>query len=296
MARIPDYDPNARYEVRQHEVEYRHDGERGWKAFIYEPVGAGPFPAVIDIHGGAWAAGNPLQNATAQNALAASGLVVATIEFRTSVNAPHPAAMEDISYATRWLKAHARDFNATADGLGGIGWSSGGHQILLTAMRPRQYDALPLAEAPQFDASLAYAVLGWPVIDPISRFRMAQSGNVRRTATGGDASDTITRHLAYFGDEAGQIEANPQLMLERGEKVETPPVLIVQGAADEGLTRMMAENFVEAYSIAGGVIELGKYPGEPHGFMRDPGPNTDRATAMIKSFIARHLAELRDAD
>jgi hypothetical protein len=52
---------------------------------------------------------------------------------------------------------------------------------------------------------------------------------------------------------------------------------------------MMAEDFVEKYSLAGGVIEMGKYPGTPHGFLRDPGPMSDRALALIKSFIARQL-------
>ena len=61
--------------------------------------------------------------------------------------------------------------------------------------------------------------------------------------------------------------------------------------ADESLTRMMAEDFVEAYSLAGGVIELGKYPGAPHGFIREGGPTADRALSLIRHFIARYLAE-----
>jgi hypothetical protein len=52
---------------------------------------------------------------------------------------------------------------------------------------------------------------------------------------------------------------------------------------------MMAEEFVEVYSLGGGVIELGKYPGEPHGFLRQGGPMVERAIAHIKSFIARQL-------
>ena len=54
---------------------------------------------------------------------------------------------------------------------------------------------------------------------------------------------------------------------------------------------MKAEDFCEAYSLAGGVIELAKYPGEPHGFLRNGGPMTNRALALIKSFIARQLVE-----
>ena len=51
------------------------------------------------------------------------------------------------------------------------------------------------------------------------------------------------------------------------------------------------QTFATAYSQAGGVIEIAVYPGVGHGFGREPGLNTDRALALIKSFIARRLAE-----
>jgi len=274
------YDPTASYEVRWRDVEYRREGPLSLMARIYEPQGAGPFPALLDIHGGAWAGQDKLNNAVSQEAFARTGLVVAAIDFRTSADAPHPAAMHDINYAVRWLKAHASDFNASAEFLGGVGWSSGGHQIMLSAMRPKQYAAIPLAEAPNLDALLSFVIMGWPVIDPTSRYMLARQ-------KGDDALQK--RHLAYYGSEEGQREANPQQILERGEQVETPPALLVQGAADEALTRMMAEKFVEAYSLAGGVIELAKYPGEPHGFAREAGPQTYRARDAMSWFIARQL-------
>jgi acetyl esterase/lipase len=162
---------------------------------------------------------------------------------------------------------------------------------MLSAMRPHAYATLPLPEAPELDAALTYVVMGWPVIDPLSRYRLALEGKLWSLTR--DVNDFAERHLAYFGDEAGMKEANPQLMVERGETVVLPPALIIQGAADEQITRMMAENFVESYSLAGGFIELGKYPAAPHGFLRNGGPNAQRGLAQIKSFIARRLDELR---
>ncbi len=274
------YDPTAVYDIRVNDIEYRREGSLSLMARVYEPRGAGPFPTLIDIHGGAWAAQDKLNNAVSQEAFARSGLVVAAVDFRTSAEAPHPAAMQDIAYAVRWLKAHTRDFNGTPELLGGVGWSSGGHQVMLNAMRPKLYADIPLSEAPALEASLAYVIMGWPVIDPTSRYLLAGQK--------GDAALQM-RHLAYYGSEDGQREANPQLILERGEKVETPPALLVQGAADDALTRMMAEKFVEAYSLAGGVIELAKYPGEPHGFAREASPSTYRARDAMNWFIARQL-------
>src|SRR5262249_45106208 len=42
------------YEVQIQDVEYRRNGDKPLLATMYVPKGAGPFPAVVDIHGGAW--------------------------------------------------------------------------------------------------------------------------------------------------------------------------------------------------------------------------------------------------
>ncbi len=274
------YDPSAHYEVKTFDVEYRRDGDSVFLARIFQPQGAGPFPTLLDVHGGAWANGDRVMNEGTDLALAESGLLIAAIDFRTSLTAPHPAAQQDINYGTRWLKAHAADYNGSADNLAGAGWSSGGHQVMLAAMLPDAYNDIPFPEAPQLDGSLAYVIMGWPVIDPLSRYRLAESRS---------NEDLMANHIRYFVSEDGMAEASPPHIAQRGEAVETPPALLVQGAQDQSLTRMMAEEFVEAYSLAGGVIELGKYPGEPHGFLREGGPQVGRAIEHIKSFIARQL-------
>lgn len=274
------YDPNATYEVESFDVEYRREGDKAWLARVVRPRGDGPFPTLLDVHGGAWANGDRLMNESSDIAIAQGGAVVVAIDFRTSLDAPHPAAQEDINYATRWLKAHAREFGGTAEALGGVGWSSGGHQVMLAAMKHRDFATIPLPGAPELDGSLAYVIMGWPVIDPLARYRLAQGRNNEQL---------MANHIAYFKSEEGMEAASPPHILARGEEVELPPALLVQGAADESLPRMMAEEFVEKYGLAGGVIELGKYPGAPHGFLRDPGPMSDLAMAQIKAFISRQL-------
>jgi acetyl esterase/lipase len=275
------YDPNAHYEVRSRDVEYRREGDRAFMARIYQPQGPGPFAAMIAVHGGAWAGQEWLQNEPSHQRLAEGGLVVAAIQFRTSVDAPHPAAQLDINYATRWLKAHASEFNASPEQVGGVGWSSGGHQIMMAGMLHKEYATIPLPAAPGVDGSLAYVIMGWPVIDPPGRYELGRSrGN----------EDLMRRHMAYFGDEAGQKAASPPDMLERGVAIATPPALLLKGAADDAVPQMDAERFTQLYSLAGGEIELAKYPGEPHGFMRQGGLYADKAFALAKSFIARQLS------
>ena len=48
------YDPSKHYEIKVWDVEYRRDPVRTLMARIYQPQGHGPFPVLLDVHGGAW--------------------------------------------------------------------------------------------------------------------------------------------------------------------------------------------------------------------------------------------------
>ncbi len=280
------YDPTRRYPVEARDVEYRRAGDEGFLARVYQPQGTGPFPALIDIHGGQWTRGDRTGNGPISKALAASGLVVFAPEFRVATPAtPYPTALVDVSYAIRWFKAHAGEFNATASHLGGLGSSSGGHLITLTAMRPRdpRYLALSLAEAPALDASLAYLVLPWPILDPYGRFIFAQE-------TGRD--DIVASTRTFFAPWDAIWDGKPLAILERGEPVERPPALIVQGTADANVTPALQQRFAAAYRAASGEVAVALFPGQPHQFAKEPGPDTDRAYRLMQDFIARQLAAL----
>jgi acetyl esterase/lipase len=266
------------FEVTWEDVEYLP----GLLARVYRPRGTGPFHALIEIHGGAWNNNDRTQNAPMVQELAAHGLVVASVDFRLGGQAAYPASIADINYATRWLKSRAASFNATPEALGGLGLSSGGHMVMLSAMRPRdpRYASMPLSSDPEPDASLAYVMMGWPVLDPHARYLHARQQ--------GKAA-LLESHHNYFGDEATMREANPQQILERGEQVELPPALIFQGADDDVLSPRTAERFVDAYGRAGGCIELAMFPHAGHGYAREGGPNMHRTTDVLNSFVDRQL-------
>jgi acetyl esterase len=279
---VVNYDPQGNHKVRIYDVTYRHDQDNSWPARIYQPEGAGPFAALLDVHGGAWNRGSHADNERIDQALAASGLVVAAIACRQAPKYTYPAQVADVNYGTRWLKAHARDFNADARLVGGLGTSSGGHTLMLSAMRPYdpRYTAFSLPGAEDIDATLLYVVAPWPVLDSYARYLFAQE-------TG--RTPLIEATEAYFLTQEAMKEGNPQLVLERGEPVELPPTLIVQGTADDNVPLSISHRFTEAYHAAGGAVELELFPDMPHGFARNPGAESDRALERMKAFVARQL-------
>src|SRR6478752_2759165 len=103
---------------------------------IAKPKGDGPFPAIVDIHGGGWVMGDRKQNAIIDDTLAAKGIVVAAPEFRMPPDGAYPVSINDVHLAIRWLKANASALGGRPDLVGGLGTSSGGHQLLTCMLRP----------------------------------------------------------------------------------------------------------------------------------------------------------------
>jgi acetyl esterase len=271
----------ARFQVETRDLEYQRHDAAPLLARLYRPVGSGPFPALIDVHGGAWASGDRLNNAPLDEALAKSGIVVLAIDFRMPPEWRYPHSIADINLATRWLKTHAPEFGGRRELVGGLGTSSGAHQLLLSVLKPAdpRYAALPLAEAPAEDARLPYIVLCWPISDPLARYRMVrEKGNAR----------LVESHDAYWASEAEMEEGNPQLILERGQGATAlPPAIVVQGLADDNVTPDMADRFAAAYRARGGRLDLHKFDGQPHTFIpRNPASEASaRATEKIRDFV-----------
>src|SRR6185295_5252360 len=272
---------NTKYEVDERDIEYQRLAGKPWLVRLYQPGGAGPFPTIIDVHGGAWHNGDRLNNSGIDRELASRGILVAAVEFRQPPEAGYPASICDVNLAVRWLKAHAAEFNGTTR-VGAFGNSSGGHQVVLSALRPRHpaYSALALPNNSQVDASLAYVIAGWPVICPLYRFHYAKEINHQ---------DHIKAHFDYWLTEEEMAEGSPQTIVDGKEPVDLPPILFLLKANDKNHPLEMQERFIASYRKRGGVIEPHTFDGLPeHGMVPSPSqPETMRVIDTITAFIRR---------
>ena len=137
------YQPDAFYDIDKSETEYLILPESGQKfqATIYRPIpknnkGVDRFPVLLDVHGGAWQGGSRFDGEYMDKALAASGIVVAAVDFRIAPADPYPAQVQDVNYALRWWKTTASQYGGDPTTIGALGLSSGGHTLMLNVLKP----------------------------------------------------------------------------------------------------------------------------------------------------------------
>ena len=279
------YDPAARYDLKITEVPFRKNAAgRQLMARIYQPQGKGPFPVLLDLHGGAWSRKDRFANEPMDRAIAAGGMLVVAIDMTLSGEAPYPASVQDANYGVRWLKAMAPQWGGDAPSLGVLGSSSGGHIGLLLAMRPDdpRYNAIPMpAGTVKLDATFNYLATRAPVSDPFARFQVA--GKIGK-------EDLVKANQAYFRPFDNIHEGNPQEILDRKEKVSLPPLLIMHGGGDDHVLPVNQKKFADSWRAAGGDCTFRLFDGAEHEWVAKPGPQTDEAHRVVKTFIASQLA------
>ena len=282
------------FDIDIEDVEYIRHGDQPLLARLFKPRGTGPFPLIVELHGGAWCHGDRLNDTIINEPLAKSGVVVVALDFRMPPVMGYPASLADINYAIRWVKTRAAELDSRPDWVGLLGVSSGAHQAMLLGMRPRdpRYSAVPLpANAAAIDATVRCVVLCWAVIDPLGRYHYA-----KRLKEGGkpypDLVDQVLPcHDEYWRTEEAMAEGSPLLALERGEQVDLPPALYLQGTGDLAHPRPDLDRFVAQYRKTGGRVELELYEGEGQAFItRNSGSlNASKAIEKIIEFVHREI-------
>jgi acetyl esterase/lipase len=279
------------YEVDIMDVEYLRHGEAPLLARLFKPKGSGPFPIMLELHGGAWVRGTRENGNAANEALAKTGVIVAALDFRT--HAPYPASVADIHYAIRWAKTQAASWKGKPDRIGAMGTSSGAHQAMLLGMRPNdsRYAALPSpAGAEGVDGALACVIMVSPVIDPLGRYLYAKGLRSDCKPPEGMGAQWPPMHEQYWGTEEAMAEGAPARILARGEKTALPPTLTLRRAYEASHPRPDFDEFIDQYRKAGGSIDVKIFEGEGGGLLSDLSSQVAEQTIEeMGKFINKHL-------
>lgn len=235
--------------------------DRAWQgellARIYEPPAATRAErsgaAVVDVHGGAWSSRDRTLGERYCLAVAAAGFVVIAIDFRDGRVARHPAAVQDIADAVRWVRGEGIALGVDPERVALIGSSSGGHLALHVALT---------------EVDVPFVAAFWPPTDPLSRYLYAK-GLVGAPVPAGqsfDAPGLVASTEAYFGEEAVMREASIAGLVRAGRARYLPPVWLARAGEDMNVPASMIDELALQYRKAGGALELTEYPGEVHGF------------------------------
>ena len=125
--------------------------EPGWpeslRGDLYLPERRGPLAVVLTIHGGGWANRSREDMSDISRELAHHGYAVFNISYRFAPRYTHPAQLQDVQQALRWLATNARRYRLDAARINTWGYSSGAHLAALAASVDDSGAGLPRVNA-----------------------------------------------------------------------------------------------------------------------------------------------------
>mgnify|MGYP004712463753 CR=1 FL=1 len=256
---------------------------------LYLPeTGNGPFPLIVFIHGGGWFVGDKADGQEkAFVALREQGYAVASINYRLSGEAAHPAGLIDCKTAIRFLKANAKQYWLDPERFAVSGDSSGGHYALMVALTAGNPDFEDLTRGyAEENTDVRCAVVWYPATDLAETMRTIQDGEY--TGFGADfAWSNIERYVGKtirnVGDEC-LVLASPINYISE----DMPPVLLQHGNADTICPMDQSQRFYRAaVSVAGeDRVSLTILDGAEHG---DSAFEAAENMKTVKAFLDRYL-------
>ena len=136
---------------------------------IYKPLRrVKNIPGVLWIHGGGYAQGVPeMSDDLYKRLIDTSDCVIVAPDYRLSIDAPYPAALDDCYKVLLWMKAHAKELGIRDDQLMAGGESAGGGLTVALALLARDRGT----------ANLAFQMPLYPMLDDRMLSESARDNN-----------------------------------------------------------------------------------------------------------------------
>ncbi len=255
-------------------VEYAIAGGEHLQLDLARPKnGAGPFPAVVCIHGGGFRAGKRESYDKLCVTLAQQGYVAITVTYRLAPAFPFPAAVHDCKAAVRWLRANAAKYHVDPARIGVTGGSAGGHlaQFLGVTAGVKEFEG----DSGNLDqsSSVACVVNFYGPSDFTKSYgKSVDAAEVLPLFLGGDVEHALANH----------IRSSPLNWI-------TPnavPTLCVHGTDDKYVAHEQAVWLIERLKACGVEADLLTLEGAGHGFK---GADAEKAQEALLVFFAKHL-------
>lgn len=216
------------------------------------PLGEGPFPAIVCLHGGGWIGGERQKMRGTLEALARKGYVAISPDYRLAPRHRFPAQIEDCKAAVRWLRANAETYHVNPQRIGVFGFSAGAHLACLLGVTGKD-DGLEGEGGNAEQSSAVQAVVSF--FGPTDFTQPVWSKEVRE------------QHLQPFlggtAEEKADVYRRASPLTYAGKNA--PPFLCVHGSADAIVPIQQSEALVKKLQEANVSARLITVDGEGHG-------------------------------
>lgn len=242
------------------------------------PAGAGPFPVLAMIHGGAFRTGDKADIAVPQDMLAA-GIAVVRVNYRLSEANPWPTQADDCLTAMVHLQRNGAALGLDPSRMVLLGQSAGAFLAVSTAL-----SLVEVGLPPKGVVSL-YGPMDFSTMDE----DMAALG---RTPAMGPVDAAESAESVLLGYPVGEKRAAARAIGPVGRLDEIreplPPVFIRHGDADPMVADLQARRLREAWlaSDAGAEVDYALVPGAGHG---GAAFETGKVAADMLAFVRRAL-------
>lgn len=214
-------------------------------ADVLIPEGAGPFPAVVLVHGGGWVAGAPSLMADLARFLTAEGFLTVNTPYTLSGDVVgYPIAVDDVACAVRYAARHPSGDGTVAI----VGHSAGAHIGSLVALDPDSYGT---------DCPLTDPVVPERFVGLAGPYDVARLGPFILPFFG--VSPSQDPDLWRAGNPMSQVDGNPALSS-----------LIMHGEEDGFVDFSFATDFADALTGAGSEALIEVVEAARHNDMDDP--------------------------
>jgi len=221
---------------------------------IYRPViDAGRGVLIVYLHGGGWATGSvDVADGPARMLAAATGVMIASVEYRLAPETPFPGPLEDCYAAVQWLAARAESLGIDPSRIVILGDSAGANLAAATALLTRQRGGHPIA----------HQVLLYPCLFPAksSPFDSYRENAVGYSMTAATMEWFWSLYLRQESDGQNPLAAP----LREADLADLPTATLVTAEFDP--LRDEGREYAARLTAAGVDTELLEYAGTIHGF------------------------------
>lgn len=269
-------------------VYANHDGVE-LAGDLYLPAGQGPFPAVINVHGGYWRRGSRDTFQHWGPYLAERGYAGFGISYRLTKpgKKTYPEVVHDVRASVQFMRGRARELNIDPDRLVLWGNSAGAHLAALVALAgDSELFAGGYPQDPYASLSTRVQVLigVYGIYDLLGQWRHAQINNP------GDNLVESFMGCSPMEDRRRYFDASPISHAITANN--DTAVYLSWGTEDDVVDpRTQSQEFLLALKQAGFAVRTCVMHGAPHYWLSDPIDEPRSYPGFLAPRLMRFLAE-----